>query len=174
MPIRKLLREGIPPDEAQFLTGVFEDCLTELGLVDREDRLVTIVAYRVNGYGTGTRARRNCVEKCSAEYIQIEPIVARSTSVRVDTLPRRSSSAESKSLAQSHLKRGGSTSSSSISISLRLRASATTIDFHGGCRRSEQLEPTSREPHRRLRVSQLQGRVDSGSSARIRPRSEAR
>lgn len=47
MPIRKLLREEIPPDEAQFLTDVFEDCLTELGLVDREDRLVTIVAYRV-------------------------------------------------------------------------------------------------------------------------------
>jgi hypothetical protein len=48
MPIRAVLDAGcFDPDEINILVNVFEDALRELGLVDRNDPAVNLVAKRI-------------------------------------------------------------------------------------------------------------------------------
>ena len=48
MPIRPLLQEGsFSPEDITFLVTAFEDALTALGLVDRNDPAALLVAKRI-------------------------------------------------------------------------------------------------------------------------------
>jgi hypothetical protein len=48
MPIRRLIEPGVfAPEEVALMGNVFEDVLKELGLVDREDPLVSLIAHTV-------------------------------------------------------------------------------------------------------------------------------
>ena len=48
VPISALLQEGVfSPDDITALTTAFEDSLSALGLVDRNDPVVTMVAKRI-------------------------------------------------------------------------------------------------------------------------------
>jgi hypothetical protein len=48
MPIRRLIEPGVfAPEQVALMGNVFEDVLKELGLVDREDPLVSLIAHKV-------------------------------------------------------------------------------------------------------------------------------
>jgi hypothetical protein len=48
MPIHSLLRDGVfSPEDITALTTAFEETLSALGLVDRNDPVVTMVAKRI-------------------------------------------------------------------------------------------------------------------------------
>jgi hypothetical protein len=48
MPIRGLLKDGsFAAEQVEAITTAFEDCLTNLQLVDRDDPVVMLVAQRV-------------------------------------------------------------------------------------------------------------------------------